>query len=89
MFALSEFDGTRSLGVLVSVTLLVAMFTNLMLLPSLLMSFAQFVTTRTFSEPFIDLLDEEEDVALQSLQVQKGLSPGKGGEQHEELKARH
>ena len=64
MFAMSEFDGTRSLGLLVSVTLLVAMFTNLMLLPSLLMSFAQFVTTRTFSEPFIDLLDEEEDVAL-------------------------
>ena len=88
MFAMSEFDGTRSLGLLVSVTLLVAMFTNLMLLPSLLMSFAQFVTTRTFSEPFIDLLDEEEDVALDQLQVQKGTSPGRGDEQHQDLQGR-
>ena len=89
MFAMSEFDGTRSLGVLVSVTLLVAMFTNLMLLPSLLMSFAQFVTTRTFSEPFIDLLDEEEDLSLAELQVQRGMSPGKGEEQHEDLRNRN
>ena len=88
MFALSEFDGTRSLGMLVSVTLLVAMFTNLMLLPSLLMSFAQYVTTRTFSEPFFDLLDEEHILALDDLQVQKGTSPGKGEEQHEGLKGR-
>ena len=88
MFAMSEFDGTRSLGVLVSVTLLVAMFTNLMLLPSLLMSFAQFVTTKTFGEPFIDLLDEEDDLALDALQVQKGLSPGKGEENHTDLRGR-
>ena len=88
MFAMSEFDGTRSLGLLVSVTLLVAMFTNLMLLPSLLMSFAQYVTTRTFSEPFFDLLDEEDILALDDLQVQKGTSPGKGEEQHEGLKGR-
>ena len=88
MFAMSEFDGTRSLGILVSVTLLVAMFTNLMLLPSLLMSFAQFVTTKTFSEPFIDLLDEEDDLAVEALQVQKGLSPGKGEEKHADLRGR-
>ena len=88
MFAMSEFDGTRSLGILVSVTLLVAMFTNLMLLPSLLMSFAQFVTTKTFSEPFFDLLDEEEVLDMQALQVQKGTSPGKGEERHERLRGR-
>ena len=88
MFAMSEFDGTRSLGLLVSVTLLVAMFTNLMVLPSLLMSFAQYVTTRTFSEPFIDLLDEEDILALDDLQVQKGTSPGKGEQQHEGLRGR-
>ena len=35
MFSISEFDGTRSLGILVSVTPFVAMFTNLLLLPSL------------------------------------------------------
>ena len=64
------------------------MFTNLMLLPSLLMSFAQYVTTKTFSEPFFDLLEEEDMLSLDDLQVQKGISPGKGEEQHEDLRGR-
>ncbi|MDA0728328.1 MAG: MMPL family transporter [Bacteroidetes bacterium] len=88
MFALSEFDGTRSLGILVSVTLLVAMFTNLMLLPSLLMSFARYISAQTFSEPFIHILDEEEDLALESLKITPGLSPGKGQARHEGLQKR-
>jgi len=52
------------------------------------MSFAQYITTRTFSEPFIDLLDEEDILALDDLQVQKGTSPGKGDEQHDGLRGR-
>ncbi|MCX7768216.1 MAG: efflux RND transporter permease subunit [Flavobacteriales bacterium] len=38
VFILSEFGGTKALGMLVSFTLLAAMFTNLFLLPALLMS---------------------------------------------------
>ncbi len=71
MFAASEFDGTRALGVLVSVTLLVAMFANLVLLPSLLLSFERYITTKAFSEPFLEIIDEEEDIELDELQVKK------------------
>ena len=71
MFAASEFDGTRALGVLVSVTLLVAMFANLVLLPSLLLSFERWITTKAFSEPFLEIIDEEEDIELDELQVKK------------------
>lgn len=39
IFAFSSFGGTVALGVLTSITLLVAMFTNLILLPSLLLTF--------------------------------------------------
>jgi predicted RND superfamily exporter protein len=39
IFAWSDFGGTIALGVLTSITLLIAMCTNLILLPSLLMSF--------------------------------------------------
>ncbi len=39
IFAFSSFGGTVALGVLTSITLLVAMFTNLLLLPSLLLTF--------------------------------------------------
>jgi hypothetical protein len=85
MFSMSEFDGTRSLGILVSVTLFVAMFANLILLPSLLLSFEKFVTTRSFQEPMMELIDEENDIELEELKVQLGLTPGKGEESHEDL----
>jgi predicted RND superfamily exporter protein len=88
MFALSEFDGTQSLGLLVSITLGVAMFSNLILLPSLLLSFGRRMTTQVFAEPFIDLLDEEDDIELRELQIQSGLAPGRGEEQHEALRQR-
>ena len=85
MFTLSEFDGTRSLGLLVSVTLLVAMFANLLLLPSLLLSFEQFVTTKAFQEPLMNIIDEEEDIELEKLRIDFGITPGKGEEKHEDI----
>lgn len=39
IFAFSDFGGTISLGVLTSVTLVISMFTNLILLPALIMTF--------------------------------------------------
>ena len=72
IFGTSEFDGVKALGVLVSVTLLVAMLTNLVFLPSLLLSFEKSITTKAFSEPFLEIIDEEEDIWLEELQVKKG-----------------
>ena len=69
MFSISDFDGTRSLGILVSVTLFVAMFANLLLLPSLLMNLNNYVTTKAFQEPLLDIIDEEEDIDLDALRV--------------------
>jgi predicted RND superfamily exporter protein len=73
VFGASEFDGTKALGILVSVTLLMAMFTNLVLLPSLLLSLERSLTTKAFKEPFLEIIDEEEDIELKELEVQKGL----------------
>jgi hypothetical protein len=61
------------------------MFNNLLLLPSLLLAFEKSLTTRSFSEPFFSILDEEEDIELEELEIQLGMSPGKGEELHEEL----
>lgn len=85
MFALSTFEGTRFLGILVSITLAVAMTTNLLVLPSLLLEFEKRLTTKSFAEPFFSILDEEEDIELEELAIQQGLSPGKGEERHEGL----
>ena len=49
MFAFSQFDGSRALGVLTALTLLSAMLTNLIVLPAMLLSFNHSVTTPEFS----------------------------------------
>ena len=60
IFALSDFGGTVALGILVSITLLAAMLSNLILLPSLLLTLDKHTTNKTFQEPKIDILAEGE-----------------------------
>jgi len=72
MFAFSHFGGIRALGVLTSLTLLIAMLTNLLVLPSLLISFNKSLMTKTFEEPLLEILDEEEDINLLELKVEPG-----------------
>jgi len=51
--------------------LLVAMLANLVLLPSLLLGFARYITVKTFHEPLLEIIDEEVDVNLEELLVRK------------------
>lgn len=61
VFMLSSYGGTIALGGLVSVTLLFAMTSNLLLLPSLLLSLDKSVTNRdTFRVPMVKISDEDE-----------------------------
>ncbi len=69
MFAFSQFGGTKALGLLVSLTMLVAMLTNLTVLPSLLLSLENRIATKAFREPFINIYDEEIDIELSELEV--------------------
>ena len=74
-FAASEFEGTRALGVLTAVTLLVAMFSNLIVLPALLLSFQRSITTKSFQEPFFQIMDEEDELDYGDWQVTKTETP--------------
>jgi predicted RND superfamily exporter protein len=61
IFTLSSFGGTIALGGLVSITLLFAMVSNLLLLPALLLSFENKIANKkTFIEPKIQIIPEEE-----------------------------
>jgi len=71
LFVFSDFGGTQALGLLVSFTLLVAMFTNLIILPSLLLSFEKVITTKSFEEPLLEILDEEDDINVEELRIEK------------------
>jgi len=61
IFTLSSFGGTQSVGFLISFTLIVALFSNLMLLPSLLLSLDKWITTPKFEEPLIEIFEENEE----------------------------
>lgn len=61
VFTVSSFGGTIALGGLVSVTLLFAMVSNLLLLPSLLLSLERSIANKeTLKEPVLDILTPED-----------------------------
>ncbi len=70
MFALSRFGGIQAMGILTSLTLLVAMLTNLFVLPALLLSLNKAIMSKAFEEPLLEILDEEEDIDLFELKME-------------------
>jgi predicted RND superfamily exporter protein len=75
IFSFSEFIGTTMLGVLTSTTLLIAMFTNLIVLPALLMVFDDGKRKKD-THPLIEHYDEfyqedeDEEINLEKIEVQ-------------------
>ena len=58
----SGFGGTQALGMLVSTTLFIAMFFNILVLPSLLLVLDKYVVTKAFeSEPLIEIYDGDDE----------------------------
>ena len=63
VFIISSFGGTKALGGLVSATLLFAMLSNLLLLPSLLLSLEKNIANKkTLKEPHLQILTDSEDL---------------------------
>ncbi len=67
VFMLSSFGGTMAVGFLIAITLLFALITNLILLPSLLMTLDRLIRARDFSENGIEIFDEVVDEDLDDL----------------------
>jgi uncharacterized protein len=62
VFMVSSFGGTQALGMLVSTTLFIAMFFNIMVLPSFLLVLDKFAVTKAFrGQQLIDIFDGEEE----------------------------
>ncbi len=71
IFTLSSFGGTEALGYLVSFTLVVALLSNLFVLPSLLLTLDKRIITKSFKEPYLEVFDEEEDIELDKLIIEE------------------
>jgi predicted RND superfamily exporter protein len=62
VFMISSYGGTVALGGLVSATLLFAMLSNLLLLPSLLLSLERNIANKkTLRKPLLNIIESEED----------------------------
>lgn len=64
VFILSQFDGTKSLGYLTSITLLLAMVTNLTLLPALLLWMDKVIEKKNDAVTFLMGEDEDDVIKL-------------------------
>lgn len=62
VFVFSDFGGTQALGYLSAVTYFVALFTNLILLPALLLSLERRLITKSFEEPYFDAYSEGSEI---------------------------
>lgn len=71
VFVFSDFGGTQALGYLSAITYFVALFTNLILLPCLLLSYERRITTKSFEEPLFEVYDEDSDINWDLLAIQK------------------
>ena len=70
MFVFSQFGGTKALGLLVSITIMVGMATNLIILPALLLTLERKFSMRSFQEPFFDIYNEETDYDVDKLEIE-------------------
>ncbi|MCF8307660.1 MAG: MMPL family transporter [Bacteroidales bacterium] len=61
IFTLSGFGGTEAIGYLVSFTLLVAVLSNLLILPSLILTLDKWITTRSFNNPMFKIFKNGEE----------------------------
>lgn len=61
VFTTSNYGGTQALGLLTSITLLIAMLSNLLLLPSFLLTMEKWITKKDLSDNILDIYDPEVD----------------------------
>jgi uncharacterized protein len=61
IFALSGFGGTVALGILISFTLLIAVTSNLILLPSMLLTLERIIIQKNFEEPLMQIYEDDQE----------------------------
>src|SRR5690606_17514637 len=70
LFAFSHFGGIKAMGVLTTITLCVAMLTNLLVLPSLVLSLNKRIMAKQFGGPRLEIVDEEDELSMMVLKLE-------------------
>ncbi len=69
LFAFSHFGGIKAMGVLTTITLMVAMLTNLLVLPALVLGLNKGAATKEFGGPLLEIMDEEDELSMMELKL--------------------
>lgn len=64
VFLTSSFEGTMAVGLLVSITLFFAMLTNLIILPSFLMTLDKYIRARDFKDALLEIYEDKDEDEL-------------------------
>jgi predicted RND superfamily exporter protein len=81
IFSASGFGGTAALGKLISITLLMAMCSNLILLPAFLVSMERRLNAKALrEEPLFEIVDAEEDIDHDELEIRRNPDFGNFGD---------
>ncbi len=62
MFLFSGYGGTQALGLLIPITLLFALFFNILVLPSLILTFKKVSISKSFEKPLVEAFDEYQEL---------------------------
>jgi uncharacterized protein len=68
IFIASGFGGTQAMGILVSITLLLAMVTNLLLLPTLILTLERVIQTKEMKQARFQIYDDDEAGKVEELE---------------------
>ncbi len=61
IFAFSDFGGTQAMGILVTLTLVFSLLSNIILMPMLIHTFAKSLSKKTIDKPMLEIFDEPSD----------------------------
>jgi len=75
IFMVSGFGGTQALGMLISITLFVALFFNIIVLPSLILTLDKIITTRSFKQPIIEIYDLDDNGDVATVEINEDKTP--------------
>src|SRR5690606_22379411 len=89
MFAFSRFGGIQALGMLTTITLLTAMLTNLLVLPSMVLSLNKRIMSKAFEEPLLETMDEEDELDMEALPMEGSPRTAGTPQAHIEPKRSH
>ncbi len=65
IFIFSDFGGTQAMGILITLTLIFSLLSNILLMPMLIHTFAKSLSDKSIDKPMLEIFDETEEETIE------------------------